>query len=254
MKTDACNRRMLFMSSANSTLFPPAISKLSSLMLPITVLLVGQMLAPSAVFAQGALPPTPEQIIERLTSPPSRGLTTSNRNLLAMPVPAPSKTTVSVPDSPAISAGPQSPAPVAQTKNGEGESNSVSIVLKPDAQSERPVAEEPPSIELDIQFDLNSASIRAESREVLSNLSKAMKSKLLLSRGFAIEGHSDSSGRADLNLRLSLARAESVKFSLLSQGIQSQSLRAIGLGSTKPLAVNNPQAAENRRVRIVTLP
>jgi outer membrane protein OmpA-like peptidoglycan-associated protein len=111
----------------------------------------------------------------------------------------------------------------------------------------------PASLSLLIQFDFDSARVRAESRPALANLAIAMKSDKLASAKFAIEGHTDAKGRADYNLRLSQQRAEAVRDLLRAEGVDATRLVASGKGSAEPANKDDPMAAENRRVRIVNL-
>ena len=111
----------------------------------------------------------------------------------------------------------------------------------------------PPSLSLLIQFDLNSSRVRAESRLALSNLSEALQSRELADSRFAIEGHTDATGRADYNLKLSQQRADSVRDLLARQGVTASRLTTVGKGSSEPANESDPHAAENRRVRIVNL-
>ena len=60
-----------------------------------------------------------------------------------------------------------------------------------------------------------------------------------------IDGHSDSTGRAEKNLKLSKQRAESVKKYLTDHGVDVSRLSATGYGSSKPLQSN--QTFEGRR-------
>lgn len=68
-----------------------------------------------------------------------------------------------------------------------------------------------------------------------------------------VEGHTDSVGSDDANLKLSQARAESVRAYLVSQGVKSERITALGKGETTPVADNKtPEGrANNRRVEIV---
>jgi outer membrane protein OmpA-like peptidoglycan-associated protein len=105
---------------------------------------------------------------------------------------------------------------------------------------------------MSIQFDFDSAHIRTESLPALQNLAGALGSPQLQEAKIRIEGHTDAKGRSDYNLRLSTQRAEAVSRWLIQQGISESRLQAVGLGSTQP-ADPDPQAAANRRVRIVNL-
>lgn len=108
-----------------------------------------------------------------------------------------------------------------------------------------------PALSLQIQFDFDSAQIRAESLEALKNLAQALNSPELGHASFVIEGHSDSKGRESYNLQLSQARAEAVRDFLVRQTVESARLRPVGKGSSHPANPADPMAAENRRVRIV---
>jgi outer membrane protein OmpA-like peptidoglycan-associated protein len=110
-----------------------------------------------------------------------------------------------------------------------------------------------PSLSLLIQFDFNSAKVKPESQQALSNLAQALQSKELQDAKFAVEGHTDAKGRADYNLKLSQQRADAVRAYLASNGVQDSRLAAVGKGSTELANAADPQAAENRRVRIVNL-
>lgn len=69
-----------------------------------------------------------------------------------------------------------------------------------------------------------------------------------------IEGHTDSQGRDDLNLKLSESRAKAVKDYLISHGVKADHLTSHGFGETKPIADNKTSAgrAKNRRVIVKT--
>jgi outer membrane protein OmpA-like peptidoglycan-associated protein len=72
-----------------------------------------------------------------------------------------------------------------------------------------------------------------------------------------VQGHTDSSGRAAANRRLSEQRAEAVRTELLSIGIHPGSVTAVGFGSTRPVAGNDTPdgRARNRRVDLlITMP
>jgi outer membrane protein OmpA-like peptidoglycan-associated protein len=68
-----------------------------------------------------------------------------------------------------------------------------------------------------------------------------------------IEGHTDSTGPAELNRRLSEERAESVKEFLVRQGIDADQIEIVGRGESRPLVPNTSPTnrAMNRRVEII---
>jgi outer membrane protein OmpA-like peptidoglycan-associated protein len=72
-----------------------------------------------------------------------------------------------------------------------------------------------------------------------------------------VQGHTDSVGEPDRNLKLSNARAESVRQALVERGLPRDRLTARGLGETNPLGDNaTPEGrAQNRRIEFrVTSP
>ncbi|MBR9773893.1 MAG: OmpA family protein [Cytophagales bacterium] len=67
-----------------------------------------------------------------------------------------------------------------------------------------------------------------------------------------IEGHTDSYGNANVNMRLSLARADKIKELLVNRGVAASNLQTKGRGGKKPIATNSNEAGrkKNRRVEI----
>lgn len=104
-----------------------------------------------------------------------------------------------------------------------------------------------------ITFNTASADLTAESKQALATVAKALQSDKLAGFAFSIEGHADPRGNADMNQRLSEARAKSVVEHLIaSHGIVADRLSPVGKGSSEPLNADRPDAPENRRVTIVT--
>lgn len=69
----------------------------------------------------------------------------------------------------------------------------------------------------------------------------------------AIEGHTDTTGSADFNMKLSQQRADGVRQFLISQGLSPDTITAKGLGQENPVADNSTAAGRklNRRVEII---
>lgn len=109
-------------------------------------------------------------------------------------------------------------------------------------------------LSLAIAFEPNSAQLRPESGATLGALVAAMISPELRQQRFVIEGHTDASGTAAQNLRLSRARAEQVRLYLVTLGVAAERLRAVGRGSSEPVNRGDPRSPENRRVRVLALP
>ncbi len=74
-------------------------------------------------------------------------------------------------------------------------------------------------------------------------------------RTVSIEGHTDSVGSEDFNLKLSQARADSVRAALVERGLDGENMQAVGLGEEFPVAENNSESGrrQNRRVEIIIL-
>lgn len=98
-----------------------------------------------------------------------------------------------------------------------------------------------------LEFDLGKSTIRAKSYPTLNRVAN-----LLVTKNFSLKlaGHTDNTGSADLNMRLSKDRAESVKAYLVSQGVNPSRVEATGYGKNQPIATNKTAAGrqKNRRV------
>jgi len=98
-----------------------------------------------------------------------------------------------------------------------------------------------------IFFDTGKSTLRPESNSELDRLVKLMKDV----PGLKIElsGHTDNTGSAQGNVKLSQARAQAVVDYLKSKGINGSRMVAKGYGSSKPIATNDTASGrqENRR-------
>ena len=101
-----------------------------------------------------------------------------------------------------------------------------------------------------ILFNTGKSSIKNESTQVLNDIVNILKE--YPAARFYIEGHTDSVGSSTLNQRLSNSRAQSVKSFLVSHGIDTSRLQAIGYGEERPIATNATTSgrSQNRRVEI----
>ena len=106
-----------------------------------------------------------------------------------------------------------------------------------------------------VTFVTGSAELTPDARRALEVLAGAMKSDRLAAVRFTIEGHADPRGSEELNLKLSQARAESVRrYLTASQGLAPERIGAVGKGSSALMNASEPAAPENRRVTIVAQP
>ncbi len=100
-----------------------------------------------------------------------------------------------------------------------------------------------------VYFETGKAIIKAESFGLLDEVAEILKDHPEIRR-LRIEGHTDSRGNDKDNLKLSQARADSVRTYLASKGVEEGRLRSVGYGETKPLVKEKTDAdrAKNRRV------
>lgn len=100
------------------------------------------------------------------------------------------------------------------------------------------------------RFPSGSAVLPEDAGPTLSKLGEILSDHPRL--GVQIEGHTDSSGSAAINLELSEQRAAAVRDALIEGGINAERLSIQGLGSKVPIADNATQAGRqrNRRVEI----
>jgi outer membrane protein OmpA-like peptidoglycan-associated protein len=101
-----------------------------------------------------------------------------------------------------------------------------------------------------VLFASGRASLLGGARSKLDEVAVALKGN---DRSIVVEGHTDSRGRAGDNEELSQRRASTVREYLVGQGVPAERIRAVGLGSSRPVASNtNAEGrANNRRVEIV---
>jgi len=104
------------------------------------------------------------------------------------------------------------------------------------------------SIGTGITFETASSRLTAESRVLLDSVAR------ILARypgvNLLVEGHTDDSGDADINLRLSEQRARACTTYLASKGIDPARMQAIGFGETQPLVPNDTADARRRNRRV----
>jgi len=102
----------------------------------------------------------------------------------------------------------------------------------------------------DVLFDYNSAGLRAASRNSLRDMADVFDR--YAGTTILVEGHTDSTGPATYNQRLSERRADSVAGYLESLGVSGARIDAEGFGEGSPRATNNTATGRqlNRRVEI----
>jgi len=86
----------------------------------------------------------------------------------------------------------------------------------------------------------------------LDQVAEALKAQDADKR-MVVEGHTDSQGSDKVNQPLSLNRGNAVRDYLVSRGVASDKITAVGMGSSRPIVDNKTaeNRASNRRVEIV---
>ena len=111
------------------------------------------------------------------------------------------------------------------------------------------VEAEPVRVELDVKFDFDKANVKQDSYSDIENLAEFMKQ--YPQTATTVEGHTDATGNAAYNQKLSERRAGAVRDTLVNQfGVESSRINAVGYGKERPVADNatSEGRAINRRV------
>lgn len=102
-----------------------------------------------------------------------------------------------------------------------------------------------------ITFDVGKSTIKPESMGEINRIVTLMNENPDLN--FSVEGHTDNTGSAASNQKLSEQRSEAIVAKLVEMGIEESRLTAVGKGQNSPIADNNTDEgrAKNRRVEFV---
>ncbi len=105
----------------------------------------------------------------------------------------------------------------------------------------------------DVLFEVGETRLQTMAIDNLDDVVELLQSEP--DKRIRIEGHTDSSGPAAVNQRISLARAEAVRDELVALGIASERIEAIGMGEDFPIASNDNAdgRSRNRRVDVILL-
>lgn len=134
---------------------------------------------------------------------------------------------------------------VADAKNSA--TRSVCIGSQSDCPSTAPKTS---GFDLVVNFDINSANLRPESKENLLKVAKALQNSALSTDSFRIEGFTDALGTPNYNQKLSERRAKSVERFLAENQISTKRMTAVGFGEKSLRDAADPFSPENRRVEL----
>jgi OOP family OmpA-OmpF porin len=147
---------------------------------------------------------------------------------------------------------PAAPTPAAKRAEGEPDADGDGV---PDNRDKCPNTPMGATADTDgcwklgaVYFDSGRAAIR--NATPLKEPAAVMKANPALTG--EVQGHTDSTGTAEYNQRLSEDRAGAVRDYLIGQGVAPERIRATGFGETRPAASNDTAEgrALNRRVEL----
>jgi OOP family OmpA-OmpF porin len=140
------------------------------------------------------------------------------------------------------------PAPVLAASAGTVpvQPASVAIAVAAPLSSSAPESTCGPISEVVITFASWSSELEPDAQAKLTDIAKCIKGPTV------VAGHSDATGTRALNIRVSAARAKSVKKFLVTTGAQASLITTKAYGESKPVADNATREgrAQNRRVSL----
>jgi outer membrane protein OmpA-like peptidoglycan-associated protein len=109
------------------------------------------------------------------------------------------------------------------------------------------------TFESGLLFDVDKSDLRPVSKDNLEKLAAILNK--YADTNVLIEGHTDSTGADDYNLRLSRDRAQSVSYFLASIQVSGSRINTQGYGEAQPIASNdtNEGRQANRRVDVAIM-
>ncbi len=109
----------------------------------------------------------------------------------------------------------------------------------------------PPPERFTLQFRAGTAQLTPESTALLATV--LARAKARPGAEIVVTGHTDRQGADDVNDRLSLQRAQTVRSLLIARGFNAQLVEAVGRGEREPLVPTDDGVAEprNRRVELL---
>jgi outer membrane protein OmpA-like peptidoglycan-associated protein len=111
----------------------------------------------------------------------------------------------------------------------------------------------------DVLFEFNKHQLTSDARAKVRDIAQVLDGPRVQKRQVSIEGHTDSIGSDQYNVRLSQLRADAVRSGLEGDGVSASRLHTRGFGKKYPIAPNknpggsdNPAGrAKNRRVEVI---
>ncbi|WLA83346.1 OmpA family protein [Bradyrhizobium elkanii] len=157
-----------------------------------------------------------------------------------------------------LSAGPQATSPELNADQAKFVQSVRGRATRSLSSAEREeiatIVQDKPKIDLEINFNYNSADISAKSLPSVQALGRALTNQDLKGSTFVVAGHTDAAGGEDYNQGLSERRADAIKRYLVDKyGINGTDLVTVGYGKSKLKDPSHPMAEVNRRVQVVNV-
>ncbi|MER9293239.1 OmpA family protein [Mesorhizobium sp. M7A.T.Ca.TU.009.01.3.2] len=133
-----------------------------------------------------------------------------------------------------------------------GKSRGICVGTEEECKSKTKAKDAPAeksSLDMLINFGLDSAELDATARSELDEFAKALKDRRLSTFNFVVEGYTDATGTVHYNEGLSQRRAQSVAAFLTANGVEAARINPIGMGEKNPRSPN-PYDPANRRVEM----
>jgi outer membrane protein OmpA-like peptidoglycan-associated protein len=102
----------------------------------------------------------------------------------------------------------------------------------------------------ELEFDLDKATIKPTkgNEDILNTLNEFLKQNANVTK-MRIEGHTDNTGKADHNDKLSQERADAVAKWLSDKGVDKNRLISKGFGASRPLVANDTEEHKHQNRR-----
>jgi OmpA-OmpF porin, OOP family len=105
-------------------------------------------------------------------------------------------------------------------------------------------------------FEPGQVELSADAESAIARVAARLNERRVRRRPVSVEGHSDATGTAETNARISAERAEGVAALLVQHGVHASRIHSRGFGDTRPLVAERGRAsaevrARNRRVDII---
>lgn len=132
------------------------------------------------------------------------------------------------------------------TRGGDGDAGNQIAAAKPEAVTNCQTNVDQVMAGKVITFNSGSAYMPDSSIAIVDEVAGALKDCAGLN--VAVGGHTDATGSADINQKLSQARADAVATALAERGVAAERITATGYGSTQPKVEGDGANEANRRI------